>query len=595
MTIRILPNELVNQIAAGEVIERAASVVKELIENSLDAGARSVVVEIDKGGTGLIRVRDDGCGIAREELPLALARHATSKIAAFDDLEALTTLGFRGEALPSIASVSRLTLTSRTATEPHGWQVQVIDGEIGPIEPVPHPPGTTVEVRDLFFNVPARRKFVRSETTEQQHIARVVERVALVRFSAGFELKVRGKTVLAVRPAAERREREERVAAICGAEFLEHAFFLEYAAAGMRLSGWLAAPTFSRSQADLQYLCVNGRMVRDRLLANAVRLGYRDVLFHGRHPAYLLDLELDSRAVDCNAHPQKLEVRFRDPRTVHDFVFHTVEQALAATRPAAGVPGSADHALLFPAQTAGDALVSEARAPRAQLAMHLAEPRTDYGAPYGAPAAHGREASVERGPASALPPLGYAIGQLHGVYILAQTADGLVLVDMHAAHERVVYERLKSSLNGHAVAPQQLLVPLTLAVSRDEAELAERERAEFSRLGFEIDRIDRERLAVRQVPGLFAAQDVGPIVRDVLADLRQHGATRRFIEGAHELLATIACHAAVRAHRELTLPEMNALLREMEKTERADQCNHGRPTWTRVTMQELDRLFLRGR
>jgi DNA mismatch repair protein MutL len=591
MTIRILPNELVNQIAAGEVIERPASVVKELVENSLDAGARSVSIEVDKGGVGLIRVRDDGSGIAREELPLALARHATSKIAAFGDLESLATLGFRGEALPSIASVSRLTLASRTANDAHGWRVTVIDGVIGPIDPVPHPIGTSVEVRDLFFNVPARRKFVRSETTEQQHIARVTERLALARFDVGFELKVRSKVVLAVEPAVERLQREERVANICGAEFLEHAFFIEHAAADMRLTGWLAAPTFSRSQADLQYFCVNGRMVRDRLLANAVRVGYRDVLFHGRHPAYLLHLELDTRAVDCNAHPQKLEVRFRDPRSVNDFVIHTVQHALAATRPASGLAGSADRETLLPARIeyAGSAAVKTVQP--GQIGLHLAESRAEYRPT----AAHEHGNPMPQPPDGPTPPLGYALAQLHGVYILAQTADGLVLVDMHAAHERVVYERLKKSLNGGAAAHQRLLVPITLAVNRDEAELAEREHAEFMRLGFEIDRIDRDHLAVRQVPALFADRDIGPIVRDVLADLREHGTTRRFLEGTNELLATIACHAAVRAHRELTLGEMNALLREMETTERADQCNHGRPTWTRITMPELDRIFLRGR
>jgi len=591
MTIRILPNDLVNQIAAGEVIERPASVVKELIENSLDAGARSVRIEIDKGGVGLIRVRDDGSGITREELPLALARHATSKIAAFGDLESLATLGFRGEALPSIASVSRLTLASRTADDAHGWRVTVIDGAIGPIEPVPHPIGTSVEVRDLFFNVPARRKFVRSETTEQQHIARVTERLALARFDVGFELKVRSKVVLAVDPAVERRQCEERVASICGAEFLEHAFFIEHAAAGMRLTGWLAAPTFSRSQADLQYFCVNGRMVRDRLLANAVRVGYRDVLFHGRHPAYLMHLELDTRAVDCNAHPQKLEVRFRDPRSVNDFIIHTVQHALAATRPASGLAGSAALATLLPARIEYAANPSVGSVPSGQIGLHLGESRAEYRST----PAHDHAAAMPQPHGAPTPPLGYALAQLHGVYILAQTADGLVLVDMHAAHERVVYERLKNSLNGGAAAHQRLLVPLTLAVSRDEAELAERERAEFMRLGFEIDRIDREHLAVRQVPALFVDRDVGPIVRDVLADLREHGTTRRFLEGTNELLATIACHAAVRAHRELTLGEMNALLREMETTERADQCNHGRPTWTRITMPELDRIFLRGR
>jgi DNA mismatch repair protein MutL len=591
MTIRVLSNELVNQIAAGEVIERPASVVKELVENSLDAGAHSVSIEIDRGGVGLIRVRDDGSGIARDELPLALARHATSKIAEFGDLESLATLGFRGEALPSIASVSRLTLASRTAHDSHGWRVSVIDGETGPIEPVAHPFGTSVEVRDLFFNVPARRKFVRSETTEQQHIARVTERLALSRFDVSFELKVRNRVVLAVGPAAERIEREERVAKLCGAQFLEHAFFIDHAAAGMRLTGWLAAPTFSRSQADLQYFSVNGRMVRDRLLGNAVRVGYRDVLFHGRHPAYLLYLELDTRAVDCNAHPQKLEVRFRDPRTVNDFILHTVQHALAATRPARGLPGSAHRASLLAAGTESPPLASAGWPQLTQSAMPLAEPAAEY-----RPTLSHEHLPLAPQPGRAsAPPLGYALAQLHGVYILAQAADGLVLVDMHAAHERVVYERLKKSLNGGAAAHQRLLVPITLAVSRDEAELAERERAEFLRLGFEIDRIDRDQLAVRQVPALFVDRDVGPIVRDVLADLREHGTTRRFLEGTNELLATIACHAAVRAHRELTIAEMNALLREMETTERADQCNHGRPTWTRITIPELDRMFLRGR
>ncbi|HZF17622.1 MAG TPA: DNA mismatch repair endonuclease MutL [Steroidobacteraceae bacterium] len=589
MVIRVLPPELVNQIAAGEVIERPASVVKELAENSIDAGASTVAIEVERGGVGLIRVRDDGRGMEKDELPLAVARHATSKIAVFDDLESLVTLGFRGEALPSVASVSRLSVASRTADAGHGWKISVIDGAVGPPEPVAHPVGTTVEVRDLFFNVPARRKFVRAETTEQQHIARVTERLALTRFDAGFELKIKGKVVLKVPPAADRMQREQRVAQVCGEEFLEHAFYIEHAAAGMRLTGWLAAPTFSRSQSDLQYFSVNGRLVRDRMLGNAVRVGYRDVLFQGRHPAYLLALELDSRAVDCNAHPQKLEVRFRDPRSVNDFILHTVQHALAATRPAGGVAGSADRASLFPARNDPSLALPVGLPP--QLGMPLAEPVASYRAE----AAHTHAPVTPRAIDSAAPPLGYAIAQLHGVYVLAQTADGLVLVDMHAAHERVVYERLKKSLNGAALAHQRLLVPVTLAVSRDEAELAERERGEFARLGFEIDRIDRDQLAVRQVPAIFADRDVAPIVRDVLADLREHGTSRRFIEGTNELLATIACHAAVRAHRDLTLAEMNALLREMESTERADQCNHGRPTWTRITMQELDRLFLRGR
>src|SRR5258705_1203577 len=432
MVIRVLPSELVNQIAAGEVIERPAPVRKERVTTSLDAGARSVASEVGRGGAGRIGVGDAGQGVPKDDLPIAVARHATSKISVFDDLESLATLGFRGEALPSIASVSRLSIASRTAEDEHGWRLSVIEGAIGPVEPVPHPVGTTVEVRDLFFNVPARRKFVRAETTEQQHIARVTERLALTRFGAGFELRIKGKAVLTVPPASARREREQRVAEICGAEFLEHAFYVEHAAAGMRLSGWLAAPTFSRSQADLKYFGVNGRMVRDRMLANAVRVGYRDVLFQGRHPAYLLALELDSRAVDCNAHPQKLEIRFRDPRSVNDFILHTVQHALAATRPATGVTGSADGSSLFPSRhDAGLAPPSPSRwAP--QIGLSLAE----VPAVYRASVEHPHAVAISRTNGGFRAPLRFALAPRHGVYVLAQSAGGLVLGHKPPRHQR---------------------------------------------------------------------------------------------------------------------------------------------------------------
>jgi DNA mismatch repair protein MutL len=540
-------------------------------------------------------VRDDGSGIASEELGLALARHATSKIASLRDLESVATLGFRGEALPSIASVSRLSLTSRSAVAAHAWAVEAGDGALHAPAPAAHPPGTSVEVRDLFFNVPARRKFLRTEATEFQHIVRMLERLALSRFEAGFALSHNGKRVWTLPPAVAAAERLARVAKICGEDFAAHVIELRHDTESLRLSGWLALPTFSRSQSDLQFAYLNGRFVRDKLLAGAARLAYQDVLFHGRFPAYLMYLELDPAMVDVNAHPQKLEVRFRDSRRVHDFVFRTLERALAETRPTTGSAGSAPLDWL----TGSATFDGVARPNQARFMLPEApgpRPGADAYRNLVTGAADGPAAgAIHDEPRSGAPaPLGYAIAQLHGVYILAQSADGMVLVDMHAAHERVMYEAMKKLLAGQT-AQQQLLVPEILHVSPAQAEAAEAHVQEFAALGFAVARLAPDQVALRAVPSLLLGRDPASVVRDVLSDLLEQGHSRRVEESINHLLATMACHAAVRAQRALSLPEMNALLREMERTERADQCNHGRPTWVRLSLTDLDRLFLRGR
>ncbi len=586
MSIQLLSDTLISQIAAGEVIERPASVVKELVENALDAGATRIDVELERGGLGLIGVRDDGLGIEAHELPMALARHATSKIASLQDLESVATLGFRGEALPSIASVSRLSIVSRPSSAAHAWTVQVRDGQIGAVAPASHPIGTRVEVRDLFFNVPARRKFLRTENTEYQHIVRMLERLALSRFEVGFSLAHNGKSIWMLPVADTAVQRLERVARICGEEFAAHVIELNHQTESLRLSGWLALPTFSRSQSDLQFAYLNNRFVRDKLLGSAARLAYQDVMFHGRFSAYLLYLEMDPASVDVNAHPQKLEVRFRDSRRVHDFVFRTLEKVLADTRPRSDSTGSAS----------ADWLTGTAGLGFTQSRFSLPEPRPvgssdAYREFVGGSVAHVHESAL---PDQQAAPLGYAIAQLHGVYILAQSGDGMVLVDMHAAHERVMYESMKKLLAGDT-AQQQLLMPEVLQVTPAQADLAEEHQEEFSRLGFQVSRMGPDQLALRAIPSLLAGRDPGNVVRDVLSDLLEHGHSRRVEEAINHLLGTMACHAAVRAQRNLTVPEMNALLREMEGTERADQCNHGRPTWVRLSLQDLDRLFLRGR
>jgi DNA mismatch repair protein MutL len=623
LPIQLLSDSLISQIAAGEVIERPASVVKELVENALDAGARRIDVEVERGGCGSIRVRDDGIGIDPSEIALALTRHATSKIASLEDLEQVSTLGFRGEALPSIASVSRLSLISRSGQGTHAWSIEARDGELGAPVPASHGQGTSVEVRDLFFNVPARRKFLRAENTEYQHIVRMLERMALSRFDVAFTLVHNGKNIWTLPAATSNLERLGRVARICGEDFAAHVIELRHDTESLRLSGWLALPTFSRSQPDLQFSFLNGRFVRDKVLVGAARLAYRDVLFHGRFCAYLLYLEMDPRWVDVNAHPQKLEVRFRDSRRVHDFLFRTLEKVLAETRPSAESAGSAPADWLTGASRfAGSAGPTQARfmlpeatqrasadAYRGYVSPGPAQVGEDWPAA-GALNGNGSHDVVShdvgshdagsRGSGSQDPgsretaPLGYAIAQLHGVYILAQSADGMVLVDMHAAHERIMYEGMKKLLSGHT-AQQQLLMPEILHVTPAQADVAEGHLQEFAALGFGVTRLSPDQLALRAIPTLLAGRDPAGIVRDVLSDLLESGHSRRVEESINHLLATMACHAAVRAQRVLSLPEMNALLREMEGTERADQCNHGRPTWVRLSMSELDRLFLRGR
>ncbi len=590
MPIRQLPAHLVNQIAAGEVVERPASVVKELIENSLDAGARAIAVDLQAGGTKLVRVRDDGAGIPTGELALALSRHATSKIGSLDDLEAIASLGFRGEALPSIASVARLSLRSRTGADDTGWEVTAGDGNIGEPVPCAHPAGTTVEVRDLFYNTPGRRRFLRAERTEYQHIDKWVRRLALARPDVAFTMSHNGRPVLALSPATNEEERLARLASICGEAFAGEVVQLTREAEGMALSGWLALPTFNRSQPDLQFWFVNGRSITDRTLGHAARHAYRDVLFHGRHPAYVLQLAIDPAAVDANAHPAKHEVRFRDGRSVHGFVSQAIEQALSETRPGghseSAVPANVLRSSLFRQSAMSLPSQGAASAPAVREAM------AGYAALTAGPAPAPEQ---EQEPDSdTVPPLGFAIAQLAGIYILAENADGLVVVDMHAAHERVVYEQLKAAFEAGKMVRQPFLVPAAISVSEREAALAEAAAPVFERVGLVVSRGGPASVVIREVPALLKAADAEALVRDLLSDLEQSEQSSRIEDSCHELLATMACHNAVRANRRLSLAEMNALLREMEATDKSDQCNHGRPTWTAVSLQDLDRLFLRG-
>ncbi len=597
--IHPLPPALVNQIAAGEVIERPASVVKELVENSLDAGARRIEIDIEGGGARLIRVRDDGVGIDADDLPLAIAAHATSKIASFEDLERVATLGFRGEALPSIASVARFALTTRTADAGHAWRIEVDGGKPGAQRPAQHAVGTTIEVRDLFYNVPARRKFLRAERTEFNHIDDLVKSIALAHREVEFRLSHDGKPVRLYKPARDAGDAARRVADVLGDAFVGNSLRIEHAGAGLALSGWVGLPTASRAQADQQYFHVNGRLVRDRVVAHAVRQAYADVLFNGRHAAFVLFLETDPALVDVNVHPAKSEVRFREARLVHDFLYRTLNEALAATRAGAalGTPGAAAPA---PAVEWGVALRRQAG-----LGLAVGEPLADYaallgGSPHAAIAAPAQlDGWAARGDvgsaANEVPPLGFAIAQLHGVFVLAQNAHGLVIVDMHAAHERITYEKLKAAREGEGIRSQLLLVPLVIAVSEREAATVEEHAAQFAELGFEVVRSGPQAVSLRRVPSLLAAGDLAQLVRDVIGDLASHGHSRRVEEAGNALLSTMACHGSVRANRRLSLPEMDALLREMEVTERSAQCNHGRPTWVQLAMHELDRLFLRGR
>lgn len=676
--IHLLSPRLANQIAAGEVVERPANIVKELVENALDAGARRIEVDAEQGGVKLLRVRDDGCGIEQDDLALALSRHATSKITTLDDLEAVMTMGFRGEALASISSVSRLTLTSRFEQADQAWQVTAEGRDMQTsVAPAAHPQGTTVEVRDLFFNTPARRKFLRTEKTEFGHLEEHLKKLALSRYDVAFTLRHNNRVIHQLRAADRGIEQERRVATLLSPDFIDHAIHVDTEAAGLQLKGWVALPTYSRSQTDMQYFYVNGRAVRDKLVVHAIRQAYRDVLYNGRHPAFVLYLELDPKLVDVNVHPTKHEVRFRDGRLVHDFLFRTLHQVLGNIRPqdqlapasgnslTAGVDstsavgetrGFASGAVGNTAAANGLRLQTQAEPVRG---IQAGEFRGQGGLPWQSPepkptpaavaeqmnsyanlirpldpqenpaALAGAAESAQAGvaapafnspsaamntvtpaymiPASSatapampagsadMPPLGFAIAQLHGIYILAENRQGLVLVDMHAAHERIIYERLKAAVDRESVASQPLLVPQSMSVSEAEADAAEQYAAEFRALGVELARVGPESLLVRQIPVLLQQAPVTNLITDMLGDLIEHGSSDRILAHRNELLATMACHGSVRANRRLSVAEMNALLRDMEATERSGQCNHGRPTWTQLSMAELDKLFLRGR
>jgi DNA mismatch repair protein MutL len=613
-----LTPRLSNQIAAGEVIERPSSVVKELLENCIDAGATHIDIEVEQAGIKLIKVRDNASGIHKDDLALALSRHATSKISVIEDLEGISSLGFRGEALASISSVSRLKLSSSQDDSGQGWVVSVEGKDmVADISPVAHGKGTTVEMRDLFFNTPARRKFLRTEKTEFTHIDESVKRLALSHFDIAFTLRHNQRMVLNLKAATTLLEKERRLAAICGNDFIQNVFAVDLQQGGMRLSGWIGDPTYSKSQAIHQYFYVNGRMVRDKVVTHAVKQAYQDVLYQSRHPVYILYLELDPRAVDVNVHPTKHEVRFRESRQVHDLIFRGLHRAIANLRPAE-----------LPSTAMNEARPDESEINRmeaSQVLLGLSDvkpilngpPRkmTGYEAAWLAPVLSVSEqqrsyallrsaAPNEPTPASPgqefgseqneMPPLGYALAQLQGVYILAQNKEGLVIVDMHAAHERISYERLKKSYQTQGIVSQPLLVPITLSLSQKEIGAVEAYQSVLASLGLKVDIMGSELVVIRDVPALLRDSNIEMLLVDILADLLTHGSSTRAEETINALLATMACRGAVRANRHLSLMEMNALLREMERTERIGQCNHGRPTWVFKTMAELDKWFLRG-
>ena len=604
-----MPVQLVNQIAAGEVVERPASVVKELLENSLDAGATKISIDVESGGTKLIRVSDNGQGIHKDDLVLSLSPHATSKIRNIDDLEKVISLGFRGEALPSIASVSHLQLTSCWSGGDNTWSVTIDNSKPGDIFPAANKPGTTIEVRDLFFNVPARRKFLRTEKTEFSHLDDVVKRISLSRFDIDISLSHNQRVVKKLPVAENRLQQERRIAEICGPAFIEQAVYMDFEYEGLRLWGWIAQPTFSRSQADMQYFYVNGRVVKDRLVSHAVRQAYSDVLFHGRHPAYVLFFECDPMAVDVNAHPGKHEVRFRQSRQIHDFLFRAIHKSLAEVVAGADSSHEYSHFSGLSAESntgnSGPAEINNGLAyqqpSQSSIPFAAAEQRrayTEFANNRGVAAISQNQAlpgTENDAEAAELPLLGFARAQLHGIYILSENAQGLVLVDMHAAHERITYERLKTAMEGDGITSQPLLVPMTLSVSSKEAQLVEEQAEVFSRLGFDVDRVADESIKVRQLPVMLSSSDIETLLRDVLSDLLIHGSSSRIQQEINEILSTMACHGSVRANRKLTIEEMNALLRDMEITERSGQCNHGRPTWIQLTIAELDKLFMRGR
>lgn len=596
-TIARLPDLLISQIAAGEVVERPASVLKELLENSLDAGSKAIQVHLEEGGVKLIRVTDDGCGIAQDQLGLALTRHATSKIATLDDLERVGTLGFRGEALASVASVARLTLTSRERGAAHAWKLR---GEPGAEpEPAALMAGTVVEMRDLYFNTPARRKFLKSESTEFAHCADAVKRVALTRPDVAFSLTHNGRSLFQLAPA----DRPRRIADLLGDDFVGAARAVDAQSGPLSVAGFAIDPTRATDAKDGQFVFVNGRFVRDKVIAHALREAYRDVLHGSRQPAVCLFVEVDPALVDVNVHPAKTEVRFRESRAVHQFVFHAVQRTLAAPVQADAGPALVERAA--PAVDAPQRPDFSHYAPPRQTTLGIAEPAAASYLAFaraaqlaGRPAPVSAESAPQFAPAAPVdrdgPPLGYALAQLHGIYVLAQNARGLILVDMHAAHERILYEKLKTAFDGRQVATQALLIPAVFSADPVDVAAVEEHADALAGLGFAIAPLGPNQLGVRGVPALLQAGDPVALARSLIAELREHGISQLATARRNELLATMACHGAVRARRQLSVPEMNALLRQMEETERAGQCNHGRPTWTELTLDQLDRLFLRG-
>jgi DNA mismatch repair protein MutL len=604
--IQTLESHLVNQIAAGEVVERPSSVIKELVENSLDAGAKSISVEVEAGGTRLIRIVDDGGGIAKDELILAISRHATSKIRNLEDLEKIGSLGFRGEALPSIASVSRLSICSHQAStehaEPnhanHGWKINARDDQT----PVPDAsaPGTTIEVRELFYNVPARKKFLRTEQTEYKHIESLFKTLALSHPQVAFRLIHNQKTIYQLRAADNLDEQRQRLAVLCGKDFANSLIEINIEIENLRLTGWVALPTFNRSQADMQYFFVNQRIIKDKLVSHAVRQAYHDVMFHGRHPAFVLSLEMDARQLDVNVHPQKHEVRFRNSREVHNFLYGGLHRALADVQPAQQIDSPAFAMTESQPQSASLPNISEqtgisfnrfASYPASPSPGRLGEQTKAYVAllQTNAPDQNQPENHDQQ-----VPPLGFAIAQLKGIYILSENVEGLVVVDMHAAHERIVYERMKQNAAEEGVIKQPLLVPFSLNVSQAEADLVEENEVLFEHLGFSVERLGHEQVRVRAIPALLKNANTEQLIRDVLSDFIEYGRSDRIKEYENEMLSTMACHGSVRANRLLSISEMNALLRDIEQTERSGQCNHGRPTWKQLSLDQLDKFFKRG-
>ena len=594
-SIQLLPDLLINQIAAGEVIERPASALKDLLENSLDAGATEIVVQLEGGGIKLLRVRDNGGGIAPDELPFALMRHATSKIITLDDLQRVASMGFRGEALASMASVAQVTLTSRNAEATHAWQIQAVDGTQSDASPAAHAHGTSVEMRELYFNTPARRKFLKSEGTEFAYCEEVFKRIALSRPEVAFSLQHNNRMVWQL----STQTLQQRIASLLGDEFSQSAVNVDRQAANLRLYGMASLPAYSRATRDAQYFFVNGRFVRDKVLAHALRQAYQDILHHQRHPAFVLFLDMPPEQVDVNVHPAKSEVRFRESQSIHQFVFHTLQQALSApmAESSAAVPASPQAAERSFSGNPPTPYFQQQNIPlgaaQQQAAYRLWEVQT--GINNREPETRNTEFSTEKNQPETENPLGYALAQLSGIYILAQNELGLIVVDMHAAHERIVYERLKTAFDEQIMPTQPLLIPVSFVADALDVATAEEEQEALMQLGFDIAPLSPTTLAVRTMPAMLKQAHAESAARDVLQELREYGASRALTERRNELLSTLACHSAVRANQQLTLPEMNNILREMERTERSGQCNHGRPTWFQISIGELDAMFMRGK